>query len=234
MNSRHSFVRATAACAVLLAPVALTACGSKDDEASATPSSTATSTTTTTTTTATSEAPATSEAAPSEENKPEDTGEKPPADQPPADTVTPDAPAPEPAPAPIPAPAGIDLNAIPPVTPVAGGQPGTPEDEAAVRGVMETINSGKTTHEVLNTLKNSTCSRVLDQNGGAAAFDISAVPDIPVTMLPDYAPTTVGAINDVVVDGDEMSAQVTTNSGGQERSGTVRFAREGGQWKLCD
>ena len=230
MTSRLTFVRATAVATVMLAPIALTACGSKDDEAAASSTAAATSTTTTTATAAatTSEAPATTEAPSSEEAKPEEA-------KPEENTPAPEAPAaPEQQEAPpVPVPAGLDPNTIPVVEPITGGQPGTPEDIAQIRGVMENLNSGKTTHQVLNSLKANTCSRVLNAEGNQA-LDVNQIPDVPVTMLPDYQPSTIGDITDVVVDGDELSAQVSTTTGGETRTGTIRMAREGGQWKLCD
>ncbi|PRQ12505.1 hypothetical protein C1Y63_00110 [Corynebacterium sp. 13CS0277] len=227
MTSRQTFVRATALATVMLAPVALTACGSKDDEAAASSTAPATSTTTTTATVApTTEAP-TSEEAPTTEAAPTE-------DKPAEET-----PAPAPAPeqqeaAPVPVPGGIDVNNIPVVEPIAGGQPGSEADVAQVRGIMEALNSGKTTHEVFRSLQNNTCTRVLQANGQDGQLDLTEIPDVPVTMLPNYQPSSIGEITDVMVEGDEMSAQVSTVTGGETRTGTVRFAREGGQWKLCD
>ena len=44
----------------------------------------------------------------------------------------------------------------------------------------------------------------------------------------------VQSVTDVMVEGNTASATVTANSGDQVETGTMRFLKEDGVWKLCD
>lgn len=134
-----------------------------------------------------------------------------------------------------------ELNPLPQVpapevlAPVEG-EPASAEDAEAIAGLVQSVTWAPTLRAFMSNFMDNTCRRVIDQAGGAQGVDLSQVPEIPLEQIPQYQETrsTVDAVEDITVNGDEASAWVTTTSQGNTQSGTMKFLREDGRWKMCN
>src|SRR5690606_17361812 len=208
------------------------ACGTAD--AATTASTTTTRASSTTTTTAKGTEADASEEAPQEETTTDEVAEEAPEQ---------DAQEPAPAPATEPAlqqPAPQQHAPVEPVityqslAPVEGGGAASPEDAAAIESLVRGSLQHTTLRSMMEYIPRNTCGRVIEANGGAAALDFSAIPDVPLNQIPGADPGTADSITDIQADGTSASACVVGSANGQTASGTERFLREGGQWKFCD
>lgn len=123
------------------------------------------------------------------------------------------------------------------VEPVTQGRPATPEEIQAITDRVKAQESATTMHQYLNTFVDSMCKEVLDQQGGAEAFSLAGLPDVPLNVMPEYATsaTKVTDITDVQVAGDRATANVTTvNGAGETVTNTMGFRLEQGGWKICN
>lgn len=229
----------TVAAAVLVAPLALAACGSNEDVV------TGMATETNMVTVAPDEAKpadAKKEKKQEEQDKPE---EGKPEGQP--DPENPQAQG-----APNEGAAGVvnpfEDGTIPSVEikPIEGGQSGT---EADVKKMTETMNRIYNPDDLVSwsrVIMDNSCKKVVDQTNQELAsrgtsleqteremqqaLDAARAAGRPAPAVPK----TTAQLSDVRVDGDIASATVTVNSGGQTETGVQRFAREGDQWKVCN
>ncbi len=114
------------------------------------------------------------------------------------------------------------------------GEPASPEDAAAIEGLVRGIERSTTLRAYMAYIPDNTCQRVLDANGGSV--DLSQIPDLPLETYPDFqqAKPAVNEITDIRTSGDSASAQVTATSNGETSTDTQRFLKEGGTWKFCD
>lgn len=122
------------------------------------------------------------------------------------------------------------------VEPAAQGRPGTPEEIQAITERVKKQESATTIHQYINTFVDSMCTEVLNQQGGAAAFNLAGIPDAPLTVMPDYAATAtkVTDVTNVLVEGDRATASITTVTGaGESATNTMAFRNEQGAWKIC-
>ncbi|MEJ5997068.1 hypothetical protein [Corynebacterium sp. H130] len=122
------------------------------------------------------------------------------------------------------------------VEPAAQGRPGTPEEIQAITERVKKQESATTIHQYINTFVDSMCTEVLNQQGGAAAFNLAGIPDAPLTVMPDYAATAtkVTDVTNVLVEGDRATASITTVTGaGESATNTMAFRNEQGTWKIC-
>lgn len=118
--------------------------------------------------------------------------------------------------------------------PIQGG-PASAEDQAAIESLLKGQYQVQTTREFAEYMLHNACQKVIEQNGGDAAFDRGEVPDLPVSQLPGFQGSGIQAVEDVRVDGDTASALVTSVSGnGQTHTSTMRFQRENGKWTFCN
>ncbi|WP_257181851.1 hypothetical protein [Corynebacterium cystitidis] len=227
-----------AALAMLL-PLTLTACGSnKSDEAAAdaTSSSTATS--------------SASEAADKGKDKDKDKdGEKPEGEQA-ADGQDPNNPDADPnnpgaARAGTPRAAGgaapnvgnpLEGSQLPTVQlePLETGHAGTAEDAAQIRANLDEIYNQTTVQGWTNALANNTCSRVIEENGGAQVFDLGGQDMSLAEVGLDMSQMGVEDVRDVKVDGDRASVTVVVRTQNGTDSATQIFQKEGGRWKMCN
>lgn len=93
-----------------------------------------------------------------------------------------------------------------------------------------------TMHGYMNNMVDSLCTELIEQNGGRQAFSFNEIPDLPLNQIPEYnaTRTTLTGVENVTVDGENASANVTTSKGsGESETMTMRFRNEGGAWKLC-
>ena len=211
----------------------LTACSS-DDSNDAAASSSETTSAMTSTATNTSKAPAPSSEAPKPEDKDKnkDKDKDKPA-PPPAPAPAPEGnqpPAPNDAPQPVPGP--IDANATPPA-PVQGS-PANDGDKQQIRGLLGKLENGnQNAREYYRTILNSTCQAQLDKHPEAfSPGQVNQIPEIPMSTQPGLIPQ-FSDVKDYTVNGDDASATVTVSANGKTETSTMRFKREGGQWKFC-
>ena len=209
----------TVAAACLVAPLALTACGS-GDEASNVVSEVATVTNIVTAEPEAGEEKTEEEKKPEEEENPEATGVTNPFENGTLPTAE--------------------------VQPVDGGQPASQEDINAMTETMNRIYNPSDIISWSRVIMNNSCQAVVDQtnqqlaakgtsleqteNEMRQAVDAARLAGQPVPPVP----TTNASLTDVRVNGNTASAMVTVTTNGQTESGVQRFARENGQWKVCN
>ena len=215
-----SFLKKTVIVGICVTPLVLSACGSKKEDSSASPSSSTSSVSAVAEQTGTSSSSASS-VAPTSEGAP--TSEAAPADAPEGEPAV---------------PSNLNLENPVPVQQLApvDGQPASDADRAAIDQLVRSFNSAPTLRAYMGNVLNNTCSRVIEANGGPGAYDLSQIPDMPLSAVPEYqnANPSVDAVDDVRVQGDAASASVTSTASGKTTTGVMRFHKEQGNWKLCD
>lgn len=207
--------------AIMVAPLTLAACGSDDEDTTASSTTTQTSTmpsssTKSAATTTTETTDETSEETSTVEVTTESTTEAP-AETPPTPAAAPVEPV-------------ITYQELAPVE----GQVANPEDAAAIESLIRGSLAPTTVRAMLQYVPQNTCNRVIDAAGGPAAMDFSTIPDLPLNQIPGASAGTIDSISDITVQGDTASAWVVASANGKTDSGTQRFLREDGRWKFCD
>lgn len=124
----------------------------------------------------------------------------------------------------------------PELAPVEGGEPANEADRAELEGLLNGMYDATTLHGFLGYLPANTCNELLAEQGGAAAFDLGGIPDLPMSAVPSYleANPRVDSVENIQVNGDTASASVTATSGGESTTDTHRFRYEDGAWKFCN
>ncbi|MCL0244984.1 hypothetical protein JIM95_002295 [Corynebacterium sp. CCM 8835] len=224
-----SLAKKTIAAAALIAPLSMSvvSCSSNGDDAADATSTTSTSASTSTLTsteTSTSTTSSTTTTASGETLMSETTS--------------------APAPAPVPdqeaaaavAAAAANLPSPKPASPVQGGRPATPEEARAIEDLARRVAWAPTLRGYLGGILDNTCNSVLQANGGREAYDLNQIPDVPMDMIPELQGrrAEVQSVTDIMVEGNTASATVTANAGNEVETGTMRFLKEDGVWKLCD
>ncbi|GAA1474164.1 hypothetical protein P4N68_00315 [Corynebacterium felinum] len=209
----------TAVAVIAASALVLAACGS-EDATSSTPSTKAAAAAKPTGATSKDEKPTES---PAEVTKTEDPAPSENAEQPPA-------PAPE---VPIEPPSPLPVATH---QPVAGGGPASPEDAAAIEGLIRGIDNQHTLRGYMKYIPDNTCRRVIDANGGQAALTFDQIPDLPLEQYPGFATAKarIDNVAEIKVDGEAASALVTASASGETNTAVQRFVREDGRWLFCD
>ncbi|KAA8722633.1 hypothetical protein [Corynebacterium spheniscorum] len=225
MRNTYSF-RAAAVATLLAAPLMLAGCGSKDSDATSTSTTTSTSVTSSSSKSSSSHPVITTTVETTVDEKPEDKPkEEQQADQPQAE-----------APAPAPAP-GVPVQEVFPDVqqpdPVDGAA-ASAQDEQEITNLVTGILNASTVREWSTYIPNNSCAAVR-QEFDAQGLDAANLPDMPLDQMPGWAEAAprIDAVNDIRVNGDQASAQVTSTSRGETTTGTMRFSREGGRWLFC-
>lgn len=122
------------------------------------------------------------------------------------------------------------------LAPVEGGEPASEAERAEIEALLNGMYDATTLHGFLGYLPANTCNELIAEQGGAAAFDLGGIPDLPMRAIPSYveANPRIDAIEDIKVSGDTASAFVTATSGGESTTDTHRFRHEDGAWKFCN
>ncbi|MDH2455916.1 hypothetical protein QDW14_05420 [Corynebacterium bovis] len=231
--------RLGAGAAALVTLLAVSACGS-DDGGDGGDGAPATTVTTTAAPAAGTSSSAASSPAPSSGAAPEQTAPGQPG-QPgepgqPADPAGDDGPR-------TPAPGELPIDETVPVAPVPGAPTGTPaggtsgEDATAIANLVNGLGVDRPASEYTRYVWQHTCTKDNDASGGADALRQQSEAFVGRGQWgdlvgPDVLPR-VRAVNDVSVDGDRATAQVSATTNGQDEDQRMTFAREGGQWTFC-
>lgn len=82
---------------------------------------------------------------------------------------------------------------------------------------------------------NDVNAQVQEQYGTTDILDFSVIPETPLSEVPQYteAQATLQSVDNVAVDGNQASADITVVSGGQADTSTMRFLQEGDRWTFC-
>ena len=142
-----------------------------------------------------------------------------------------------------PAPGELPIDETVPVAPVPGAPAGTPaggtsgEDATAIANLVNGLGVDRPASEYTRYVWQHTCSRDNDASGGADALREQSEAFVGRGQWgdlvgPDVLPR-IRAVNDVSVDGDRATAQVSATTNGQDQDQRMTFAREGGQWTFC-
>lgn len=237
----------TVAAAILIAPLALAACGSNEDENVAEGMATETNVVTVD--------PEAEKPADDKEKKDGDDKDKE-KDNKDDESKPEDAPKPENDPAaqgvPNEGAAGVvnpfEDGTLPTVEakPVEGGQQASESDVKGMTDTMNKIYNPKDLVSWSRVIMENSCQKVVDQTNQELAGRGTSLEQTEREMqqavdaaraagrpLPPV-PQTQAELSDVRVDGDSASATVTVNTNGQTESGVQRFQREGDQWKVCN
>ena len=235
----------TVAAAILIAPLALAACGSNEDENVAEGMATETNVVTVD--------PEAEKPADDKEKKDDDKDKDKDKDE---ESKPEDAPKPENDPAaqgvPNEGAAGVvnpfEDGTLPTVEakPVEGGQQASESDVKGMTDTMNKIYNPKDLVSWSRVIMENSCQKVVDQTNQELAGRGTSLEQTEREMqqavdaaraagrpLPPV-PQTQAELSDVRVDGDSASATVTVNTNGQTESGVQRFQREGDQWKVCN
>lgn len=132
------------------------------------------------------------------------------------------------------------------VKPVEGGQAASEADIKAMTDTMNKIYNPKDLVSWSRVIMDNSCKKVVDQTNQELAsqgtsldqteremqqaIDAAKAAGRPIPPVPQ----TQAQLSDVRVNGDTASANVTVDSNGQTESGVQRFQREGNQWKVCN
>ena len=142
-----------------------------------------------------------------------------------------------------PAPGERPIDETVPVAPVPGAPAGTPaggtsgEDATAIANLVNGLGVDRPASEYTRYVWQHTCSKDNDASGGADALREQSEAFVGRGQWgdlvgPDVLPR-IRAVNDVSVDGDRATAQVSATTNGQDQDQRMTFAREGGQWTFC-
>lgn len=118
-------------------------------------------------------------------------------------------------------------------TPIEGGQAASPEDAEAITALVNGINDETTLRGYMGYMPNRACSRA---KANAQYLDINQIPDINLADFPEFqnAKASIDSVDNIVVNGDQASASVTTSHNGVSETDVQRYLREGDRWTFCD
>lgn len=121
-----------------------------------------------------------------------------------------------------------------------------PVDESDVTAISDLVGGAyqqTTLRGWVSYVPENSCQPLLDdvstqmqaEYGTNDLLDFSVIPDTPLAEVPQYAEAhaTLDRVDNVAINGNQASAEVTVNSGGQSDTSTMRFLREGDRWTFC-
>ena len=123
-----------------------------------------------------------------------------------------------------------------PQPPVEGGHAASPEDAAAIDGLVNGIYDSTNFRQFVTYIPDNTCQKVLQEQGSELnAADFNQIPEIPMAEVagPEWNTVGVQSIDDLQVNGDQASAVVNVETGEGIDSSMMRFQRENGKWTFC-
>lgn len=122
------------------------------------------------------------------------------------------------------------------LAPVEDGTPAGEADRAEIESLISGMYEADSLHQFFGYLPSNTCNEVIQANGGAAAFDLQGIPDLPMNSIPGYAESNphVESVSDIQIEGEVASASVTAFADGESTTEVQRFRHEDGTWKFCN
>lgn len=105
-----------------------------------------------------------------------------------------------------------------------------------IHGLIAGAYTATTLHDMLTYIPNNTCNATLDRVGGRLSdADLAQVPDMPLNEVPGFDPNAVKfkGISNLRVDGNQASADVTVTTPEGDQTNTQRFLNEDNRWKFC-
>lgn len=128
--------------------------------------------------------------------------------------------------APVRAAAPADGTDVAAITDLVGGA----YEQTTLRGWVSYIPNHS-----CQALLNDVNAQVQEQYGTTDILDFSVIPETPLSEVPQYteAQATLQSVDNVAVDGNQASADITVVSGGQADTSTMRFLQEGDRWTFC-
>lgn len=131
--------------------------------------------------------------------------------------------------APVPAPE------TKPIERVENGKPGSDKDREEITAMLNGVYKQETVGGLTRAIGDNTCKRVVKESGGEDAFNVQQGADVKFSDLGiDVSQNGVIALDDFQVKGKDASAMVKAKTYEGEDQALMRFAKEGGQWKMCN
>lgn len=131
--------------------------------------------------------------------------------------------------APVPAPE------TKPIERVENGKPGSDKDREEITAMLNGVYKQETVGGLTRAIGDNTCKRVVKESGGEDAFNVQQGADVKFSDLGiDVSQNGVIALDDLQVKGKDASAMVKAKTYEGEDQALMRFAKEGGQWKMCN
>ena len=226
--------KTTVALLALVAPCALVACGSHDENNNAAAASSEASTTVTKTSEkATSSAPETTKtktktAAPKNEKNDSNAAAGDCDGNADGQNAEPNQGAQQPQ---------ADGNGFEPLAmaPVDGGQDADPATTDEINQLVRGMYDTSTMREFVGYLPAHACQRALNE-GQYDQLDLEQIPDVPMSSLDSkgWNEAYVESVDDIKVNGDQASATVNLHTSQGEDTNTLRFLHEGDRWTFCN
>lgn len=218
----------------MVLPLSLAACGNDDEEAENNQTTSSSAESSSSSATSSSKESSSSKSAEEDENDDEDNDQEP---EPQGDEAAAGAGAGGAAGAGAMAQAQNPLGeGAQPQPPVEGGHAASPEDAAAIDGLVNGIYDSTNFRQFVTYIPDNTCQKVLQEQGGELnAADFNQIPEIPMAEVagPEWNTVGVQSIDDLQVNGDQASAVVNVETGEGIDSSMMRFQRENGKWTFC-
>lgn len=122
-----------------------------------------------------------------------------------------------------------------PIERVENGKPGSDKDREEITAMLNGIYRQETVGGLTRAIGDNTCKRVVKESGGEDAFNVQQGADVKFSDLGiDVSQNGVTALDDLQVKGKDASAMVKAKTYEGEDQALMRFAKEDGQWKMCN
>lgn len=123
-----------------------------------------------------------------------------------------------------------------PVAPIEGGQAADPAATDEINQLVGGLYETQTLRQFLRYVPDHTCGEVMAQQGELQNMDYNQIPDMPLSDVPNaqWDQAGVKSVEDLQVKGDTASATVTVNTPEGEDSSVMRFKQENGAWTFCN
>ncbi|QNE89827.1 hypothetical protein H0194_01885 [Corynebacterium incognita] len=121
------------------------------------------------------------------------------------------------------------------LTEVADGKGADAATKKEIKALVNGLYQTKTVRDLVTYIPDHTCKSVVDQQGGKAAMDVGGMQD-PVLDMP--AETMIGdngvkSIKDIKVNGNKASAVVTVSTANGDDTKVQQYLKENGAWTFC-
>lgn len=121
------------------------------------------------------------------------------------------------------------------MAPVDGGQDADPATTDEINQLVRGMYDTSTMREFVGYLPAHACQRALNE-GQYDQLDLEQIPDVPMSSLDSkgWNEAYVESVDDIKVNGDQASATVNLHTSQGEDTNTLRFLHEGDRWTFCN